>query len=196
MRVAEPHLPEVDEEFVKAFGVEEGTVEALRADVAKNMRHELKQKLSSITKERVMDALIAANPMEIPKALVNQEAARMKQQMVQDMQQRGQQSSVDLPIDVFADQARRRVHLGLLVSDIINTQQLSASEDQLRDTISEFAESYEDPQEVVDYYLQDQNARKSIENLVLENLVVDWALAQMKVSDESKSFAEIMDNKA
>lgn len=196
LRVAEPQLPEVDEEFVKAFGVEEGTVEALRADVSKNMRHELKQKLSGITKERVMDALIAANPMDIPKALVNQEAQRMKEQMVQDMQQQGQRSNVDLPADVFADQARRRVHLGLLVADIINTQKLAASEEQLRETIAEFAESYEDPQEVIDYYLKDQNARKSIENLVLENMVVDWVLAQMQVADENKSFSEVMDNKA
>lgn len=194
-RVAEPQLPEIDEEFVKAFGVEEGTVEALRADVAKNMRHELKQRLNSIAKERVMDALIAANPMEVPKALLNQEAERMKQQMVQDMQQRGQRSTVDLPASVFADQARRRVHLGLLVAEIINEQKLSPSEDQLRETIADFAESYEDPQEVVDYYLQDPNARKSIENLVLENLVVEWALAQMQVTDEAKSFSDVMDNR-
>ena len=194
-RVAEPQLPEVDEEFVKAFGVEEGTVEALREDVAKNMRHELKQRLNSVTKERVMDALIVANPMEVPKALLNQEAERMKQQMVQDMQQRGQRTSVDLPASVFSDQARRRVHLGLLVAEIINEQKLSPSEDQLRETIADFAESYEDPQEVVDYYLQDPNARKSIENLVLENMVVEWALGQMQVTDEAKSFADVMDNK-
>jgi trigger factor len=195
LRVAEPQLPEVDEEFVKAFGVEEGTVEALRADVAKNMHHELKQKLNGITKERVMDALITANPMEIPKALVNQEAARMKQQMVQDMQQRGQRSTVDLPASVFADQARRRVHLGLLVAEIIEQQKLSPSEEQLRETIAEFAESYEDPQEVIDYYMKDQDARKGIENLVLENLVVEWAVGQMQVTDEQKSFSDVMDDK-
>ncbi len=195
LRVAEPQLPEVDEAFVKAFGVEDGTVEGLRADVAKNMRHELKQKLNGITKEHVMDALIAANPMDIPKALVNQEAERIKQQMLQDMQQRGQRSTVDLPASVFADQARRRVHLGLLVAEIIDQQKLSAGEDQVRETIAEFAESYEDPQEVIDYYLQDQNARKGIENLVLENLVVDWAAGQMQVDDEQRSFSEVMENK-
>jgi len=195
LRVAEPQLPDVDEAFVKAFGVEDGTVEGLRADVAKNMRHELKQKLNGITKEHVMDALIAANPMDIPKALVNQEAERIKQQMLQEMQQRGQRSTVDLPASVFADQARRRVHLGLLVAEIIDQQKLSAGEDQVRETIAEFAESYEDPQEVIDYYLQDKNARKGIENLVLENLVVDWAAGQMQVADEQRSFSEVMENK-
>jgi len=111
------------------------------------------------------------------------------------MQQRGQRSTVDLPASMFADQARRRVHLGLLVAEIINEQKLSASDEQLRETIAEFAESYEDPQEVIDYYMQDQNARKSIENLVLENLVVEWAVGQMQVTDEAKSFSEVMDNR-
>ena len=195
LRVAEPQLPEIDEDFVKAFGVKEGSVEALRADVAKNMRQELKQKLRSVTKERVMDVLIAANPMDIPKALVNQEAERMKQQMVQDMQQRGQSSGVDLPASLFEEPARRRVHLGLLVAEIIAQNKLQAEEDKLREVIAEFAESYEDPQEVIDYYMQDQNARKSIENLVLENEVVDWALGQVEVNDENKSFSEVMENR-
>lgn len=195
LRVSEPQLPEVDDEFVKAFGVEDGSVEALRADVGKNMRQELKQKLRSITKERVMDVLIAANPMDIPKALVSQEAERMKQQMLQDMQQRGQASGMDLPASLFEEQARRRVHLGLLVAEIIAKQELKAKEDQLQEVIAEFAESYEDPQEVIDYYLQDKNARKSIENLVLENEVVDWVLGQVETSDESKSFAEVMENR-
>jgi trigger factor len=195
-RVAEPVLPEIDEEFVKAFGVEAGTVEALREDVAKNMRHELRQKLRAMTKERVMDTLIAANPMDVPKALVDQESERMKQQMVQDMQQRGQASRMDLPASVFADQARRRVHLGLLVAEIIAQQKLEVSDDMVRETVAEFAESYENPQEVVDYYLQDKDARRGIENLVLENRVVDWVLGQVQVSDENRSFAEVMENRA
>ena len=193
-RVAEPQLPEIDEEFVKAFGVADGTVESLRADVSKNMRHELKQKLTAMTKDKVMDALIAANPMDVPKAMVTQEAERMKQQMLQDMQQRGQQSSVDLPASVFEDQARRRVHLGLLVAEIISQRELKADDEQVRATISEFAESYEDPQDVIEHYMQDQTARSSIENLVLENAVVDWLLTQVTVNDDNKTFSEVMDN--
>ena len=193
-RVAEPQVPEVDEEFIKAFGVEDGTVEALRTDIGKNMRHELKQKLNAMAKDKVMDALIAANPMDVPKAMVGQEAERMKQQMLQEMQQRGQQSSVDLPASVFEDQARRRVHLGLLVAEIINQQGFKADDDKVRATIAEFAESYEDPQEVVNHYMQDQAARSSIENLVLENAVVDWVLSQVTVIEDSKTFSEVMDN--
>jgi trigger factor len=134
--------------------------------------------------------------MDVPKALVDQESERMKQQMVQDMQQRGQASRMDLPASVFADQARRRVHLGLLVAEIIAQQKLEVSDDMVRETVAEFAESYENPQEVVDYYLQDKDARRGIENLVLENRVVDWVLGQVQVSDENRSFAEVMENRA
>lgn len=196
LKVAEPQLPELDENFVKAFGVEDGTIESMRSDISKNMRHELKKKLDSITKERVMDVLIAANPMDIPKAMVANEAERMKQQMLQDMEQRGQSTSMDLPASIFESQATRRVHLGLLVSEIMSAQQFKAEEDQLRETIAEFAESYEDPQEVIDYYLQDKNARAGIENLVLENHVVEWVLGQVKLADEEKAFSEVMDNTA
>ena len=195
LKVAEPQLPEVDEDFVKAFGIEDGTLEGLRTDIEKNMKHELKQKLDSIVKERAMDVLVAANPMDIPKAMVNQEAERMKQQMVQDMQQRGQSSGIDLPASMFEEQARRRVHLGLVISEIMSEQQLKADEEKVRTTIAEFAESYENPQEVIDYYLQDKQARSSIENVVLENEVVDWVLTQVQVNEESKAFSEVMDNK-
>jgi trigger factor len=193
-KVAEPQMPEVDEEFVKAFGVEEGTVEGLRADVAKNMRHELKQKLNSMTKEKVMDVLIESTPLDIPKAMVTQEAQRMQQQMMQDMQQRGQSMGADLPAALFEEQAKRRVHLGLLVAEIISQESLTADEGKVRETIAEFAESYENPDEVVEHYMSDASARGSIENLVLENGVVDWVLSQVKVEDEQKSFGDVMEN--
>lgn len=194
LKVAEPQLPEVDEDFVKAFGVESGTVEDLREDVMKNMRHELKQKTDAMAKEQVMDALLSAHPLDIPAALVDQEAERMKEQTLQEMQQQGQQSSVDIPASVFADQARRRVHLGLVVAEIIRAEELKADDEKIRETIAEFAQSYEQPQEVIHHYLHDQNARASIENLVLENRVVEWVLTQVQVKDEKKTFAEIMDN--
>ena len=143
-----------------------------------------------------MDALIAANPMDIPKAMVRQEAERMKQQMLQDMQQRGQTSSMNLPASMFEEQARRRVHLGLLVGEIMKQNELKANEEQLRATIAEFADSYENPQEVIDYYMQDPQARASIENLVLEDQVVEWVLGQVNVAEEKKAFSEVMENTA
>lgn len=195
LRVAEPTLPEIDEEFVKAFGIEDGTAESLRVDVAKNMAQELKQKIRGLAKDRVMDLLVEKNPMDIPQAMIAQESERMKQQMIQDMQQRGQSSSMDLPASIFESQAQRRVHLGLLVAEIIKTQQLTVDQEKVRETIAEAAESYEDPQEVIDYYMQDQNARAGVENVVLENQVVDWVLDQVTVQEEISAFAELMDNK-
>lgn len=195
LRVSEPTLPEVDEEFVKAFGIEDGTVESLRADVAKNMAHELKQKIRGIVKDRVMDLLIETHPLEIPQAMVVQETERMKQQMLADMKQRGHGTSMDLPANVFEGQAKRRVHLGLLVAEIIKSQELTVDAEKVRETIAEAAESYEDPQEVIDFYMKDKNARSGVENVVLENQVVDWVLEQAQTQEEAKTFGELMDNK-
>ena len=142
-----------------------------------------------------MDVLIEANPIDIPKAMITQEAERMQQQMVQDMQQRGQSMGAELPASLFEEQAKRRVHLGLLVAEIIRQQSITADDDKIRETIGEFAQSYENPQEVVDHYMSDQAARSSIENLVLENGVVDWVLSQVSVSDDAKSFDDVMENK-
>lgn len=195
-RVAEPLLPEVDADFVKAFGVEEGTPEALRDNVRKNMAHELMQKIRAKVKNQVMDILVEANPLTIPTAMVDQEAERIKQQTVQEMRGRGQAPQFELPASVFVDQARRRVHLGMLVSEIMKAQALRADDDDLRATIAEFAESYENPDEVVDYYLKTPEARASVENLVLENKVVDWVLGQVSVNDVPTSFDDVMENSA
>jgi trigger factor len=141
-----------------------------------------------------MEVLIESTPLDIPKAMVTQEAQRMQQQMVQDMQQRGPSMGAELPAALFEEQAKRRVHLGLLVAEIIKRESLTAEESKVRETIAEFAESYENPEEVVEHYMADQAARGSIENLVLENGVVDWVLSQVKVEEEQKRFADVMEN--
>lgn len=192
LKVAEPKLPEIDEDFIKEFGVEAGTVEALREEVSGNMQNELDQKLTGLLKDAAMDVLRAANELEIPLAMINQEAERMKQQMVQDLQQRGQQQGFDLPASVFEGEARKRVHLGMLVAEIIDGQELKAGDDEIRDTISKLAGSYEDPQEVVDYYMSNPQQRQTVENLVLENKVVDWIVSQVKVNEEKRTFSDVM----
>ncbi len=191
-KVLEARLPEIDEQFVKDFGVEEGTEEALRAEVRKNMETELEQKLSGMVKDNVMTLLREANPVEVPDAMVKQEAERMKQQALADMQARGQQTAVDLPASLFEEQARVRVHLGVLVGEVIDKQGLEASEDEVRQMIEQLAQSYEDPQEVVDYYLNNPQQRVSLENLVLENKVVDWVLGQVKIKEDKRTFSEVM----
>ncbi len=190
--VEESRLPEIDEDFVKEFGVEEGTEEALRAEVRKNMESELEQKLSGLLKDQAMDLLREVNPVEIPDAMVKQEAERMKQQALADMQARGQQSAFDLPASLFEDQARKRVHLGLLVGEIIDKQGLKAEESDVREMLERLAASYEDPADVVDYYLNNPEQRATVENLVLENKVVDWILDQVKVDEDKRTFSDVM----
>ncbi|MGA1008789.1 MAG: trigger factor, partial [Sedimenticolaceae bacterium] len=191
-KVAEPKLPEIDEEFCKEFGVKEGTEAALRAEVSSNMKAELEQKLQGMLKDESMKILRESNELDIPKSMVKQEAERMKQQAVQEMAQRGQQVSVDLPASIFEEQAKTRVHLGLLVAEIIDGQELKATEDEVRDTITKMSGSYEDPQEVIDFYMNNEQQRSMLENLVLENKVNDWVVSQLDVAEESRTFSEVM----
>jgi trigger factor len=191
-KVAEPKLPEIDEEFCKEFGVKEGTEDALRAEVSSNMKAELEQKLEGMLKDESMKILRESNELDIPKSMITQEAERMKQQAVQEMAQRGQQVSVDLPASIFEEQAKTRVHLGLLVAEIIDGQELKATEDEVRDTITKMSGSYEDPQEVIDFYMNNDQQRSMLENLVLENKVNDWVVSQLDVAEESRTFSEVM----
>jgi trigger factor len=143
-------------------------------------------------KDESMKILRESNELDIPKSMVTQEAERMKQQAVQEMAQRGQQVSVDLPASIFEEQAKTRVHLGLLVAEIIDGQELKATEDEVRDTITKMSGSYEDPQEVIDFYMNNEQQRSMLENLVLENKVNDWVVSQLDVAEESRTFSEVM----
>lgn len=187
-QVEEAVLPEIDEEFVKAFGVESGDADTLRAEVRGNMARELRQKLRSTTKERVMDALLSAADILVPKAMIASESKALKQQVLNDMRQSGQQAQIDFPLDMFKDQAERRVKLGLLIGEIIKAAELTVDNDRVRAMVEEFAESYENPEEVVEHTLKDQQQRASVENLVLEDQVVDWVLDQAQVEEEPSTF--------
>lgn len=194
LKVSEPTLPEIDEDFVKAFGVEDGTEASFMKEIRGNMERELSQKMLATTKERALDALLGANDLIVPGALVSQEAERLKQQAQNDMAQAGQTSSIDLPLSIFESQAERRVKLGMLVAEIVSKNDLTVDQDRVRRKIEDLASTYEDPEEVVHYYLNDANQKAGIDNLVLEDQVVDWLLDQMQVTDEQTSFDEIMGN--
>lgn len=192
LKVAEPTLPDVDDEFASAFGVEEGGVEGLRAEIRKNMTRELQQKLGQMTKERVMDALLAVNPIDVPKAMVDEEAERVKQQTQQEMAQAGQQSNLDLPLSLFEEQAKRRVALGLLLGAIMGEQNLELDQTRVQAMIEDFASSYEKPEELVQWYATNPEQRRQVESLVLEEQVVDWLLDQAQVTEEQMSFSGVV----
>ena len=193
--VAEPKLPEVDEEFVKSLGVEDGTEESLRKEVRENMERELKQKMKSRTKERVMEALLEAHDIQVPSAMVQREAEALKQQTQQEMAQSGQQSAVELPASIFEPQAERRIKLGLIVGEIIRGNEIQVDQARVDEAIAEQAATFEEPQEIIDWYANNPQARASVENVVMEDQAVDWILVQARVEEENLSFDELVNPK-
>jgi len=191
--VCEPVLPEVDEDFVKALGVEGGTVEALRADVKSNMERELAQVVREVTKTNVMDAIIGAHELEIPQVMVNDEIKRLAEQTSQMFAQQGVPMP-DVPIDdsLYRDQAVRRVSLGLIMSEIVSTQEISATADKVRAAVEEIAAPYEQPEEIINYYYADKSRLGEIEAVVLEQGVVDWVLENAKTVEKKEKFDELM----
>lgn len=187
--VAEPVLPEMDDEFAKAFGVEEGGLDKLSADIRENMERELSQKLKSQNKEKVMDLLLETNEFTVPQAMIDSEAQRLKEETKQQMQG---QSSVDLPLDIFREQAERRVKLGMLVAAIVDEHKIEVDEERVRSTVDDFAASYESPQELRDWYYADNERLNPVRNLVLEDQVVDWVASQVNVVDKQSSFQELV----
>ncbi len=191
IKVAEAVIPELDEEFIAAFGMENGTIETLQSEIRSNMERELEDKIGALVKERAMDALIAANEIPIPKSMVKQEAQTLKEQTKQNMEQYGQQSSMDLPLDLFEDQAKRRVALGLIVAEVIKVNEIKLDEEKVKEKIEIFAQTYEKPQEVIDYYASNQEQLALVQNIVLEEQVVDWVMEQAKIEDVESGFEEI-----
>lgn len=187
--VAEPKLPEVDADFAKAFGVEDGDLERFRQDVRANMSRELKQRVEARVKSQVMDLLLEANPIEIPKSLINQEIQTLKEQMRQNL--RGN-TKIELPDQLFEGNARRRVALGLVLAEVVKSNRLKADPDRVREAVEDMASTYENPQEVVDYYYNNKDHLASVEALALEGQVVDWVLTQVEVEDQPQTFQELM----
>lgn len=185
--VCEPVLPELNEDFARQLGIADGGIEALRADVRANMERELKQRLEARTKDAVMEVLLEANPLDLPRALIEQEIASMKHDLEQSL--RGQ-SLPGLPDSLFEPGARRRVALGLLVGEFIRQHELTVDQERLEQLLQDLAASYEDPQEVIDYYKSDRSRLSALESVVLEAQVVDQLLEQLRVEDEVLSFKQ------
>ncbi|MCP3669729.1 MAG: trigger factor [Gammaproteobacteria bacterium] len=191
IKVAEAVIPELDEEFIKAFGMADGTVETLQSEIRSNMERELEDKIGSMIKQRAMDALIAANEIPVPQFMVKQEAEALKEQTKQNMEQYGQQSNMDLPLDLFEDQAKRRVALGLIVAEVIKVNEIILDEEKVKEKVEMFAKTYEKPQEVIDYYASNREQLAMVQNIVLEEQVADWVMEQAKVEDVESGFEEI-----
>ncbi|MCP5142338.1 MAG: trigger factor [Chromatiales bacterium] len=185
-------LPELDDNFATSLGIEEGGIDALKAQVRENMERELGQKLRGMLKDSVMNALLAANQVDLPAAMVEQEATRLQQQMIEQLKSSAQGAIPELPTSLFEEQAARRVRLGLLLGEIIKANGITADEAKVRALIEGFAESYEDPQEVVDMYYQHREMLDQVEALAMEDQVVDMIVGQCNVAEEASSFDAVM----
>jgi len=190
-------LPEVDEEFAKLFGIEDGGVEALREEVRKNMTRELTQAVKAKVKEQVIEGLLSSNEVELPKALVAQEVDVLRQQAMQRFQgQMDPKNMPELPAEMFTEQAQRRVKIGLLLGEIIKINELKVDEAKVDELISSAASAYEDPQEVINYYKSNQELNQQMQNVALEEQAVEFLTEQAKVKDKKASFKDIMNPEA
>ncbi|AOB31796.1 trigger factor [Bordetella sp. H567] len=192
--VAEAVLPTVDGEFAKSLGQSEGDVEKLKADIRKNVEREARTRLLVRTKNSVMDALAEAAKFDVPAALVDSDVSSRVAAAREELKQRGlpNADSVPIPPEAFSTESERRVRLGLLVSELVKDAQLQAKPEQVRARIEEFAQNYEEPAQVVSYYLSDRQRRAEIEALVVEDNVVSYVLEKAKVADEQVPFDQLM----
>ena len=189
--IEEPVLPEINEEFAKSFGIEDGDVEKLRADLKKNMQRELENTIRSKVRNKVMDQLLEKIQFEVPNAMIEQEAQRLVKQM-QDQMKGGAAASAELKSDGFKDQAKRRVSLGLILAEIIKINDIKAAPEKVRAEIQGIASAYGEPDQVLQWYYQDKNRLQEVESVVLENEVIDWVLETAQVTDNMTTFDEIM----
>jgi len=191
--VEEPHLPDVDAEFARSLGVADGDLAKMRAEVKANIEREVKKRAQADIKNKVMQVLLDATKIDLPKALIEMEAQRLVQATRADLEARGMKME-QLPInpEMFEQQAQRRVSLGLIIAELVKKHDLAAKPEQVRALVEEQSESYEQPGEVVKWVYSQPQRLSEMESLVLEENVVAWVLERAKVEDKAVNFDEFM----
>jgi trigger factor len=193
-KIEAQHLPAVDEAFIKSLGIADGSVEALRADVKKNLEREVKFRVLARNKAAAMDALVQVSTLDVPKALVDSELERLVAGAREDLKKRGVKDAEKAPIpsEIFQPQAERRVRLGLVVAELVRAHGLQARPEQLQAHIEELSQSYENPTEVVRWYLSDRKRMAEVEAVVIESNVTAHVLGLAQVADKALPFDELM----
>ncbi|TAK63130.1 trigger factor [Methylobacter sp.] len=190
--VEEPVLPEIDDAFIKAYGIE-GSIDAFREDIKSNLESELEQALHGKLKNAVMNALYEKIQIAVPNTMVDQEVESMMKPYIETAKrQKVKLDDLKLPRDMFEEQAKRRVALGLILSEIIQKNDIKVDDSKVRTTIEDMAKSYERPQDVVDWYYSDKSRLNDVRQMVLENQTIDWLVERAKVSDVTISFNDAM----
>ena len=189
--VQAPVLPPLDAGFAKVLGIEDGDLDKLKAEVKTNLEREVARRIKGRMKEQAMELLLGKSTLDVPKSLVAMETERLMKMTEADMQQRGVQT-MKLSADMFTGQAERRVRLGLILAEVVQKNTLAAQPEQLHALIEEQAQSYEEPEQVVQWYMQSSERMQEIESLALEENVVAWVAGQAQVDDVTTSFDELM----
>lgn len=191
--VAISRLPEMDTEFAKSLGVEDGNLDKMRGEVRANLERELKRRVEFKIKEQVMDALLKSATVEVPKALIEREAEHLAQEAQRDLDARGIKThGFALPLQLFEEQAKRRMSLNLIVAEMVKAHGLQAKPEQVRSVVEDFAQSYEQPAEVVKWHYDEPGRLDEAEAVALEQNVIAWVLEQAKVVDKPVAFEELM----
>ncbi|MEI7995776.1 MAG: trigger factor [Methylococcaceae bacterium] len=196
IKVEEPLLPEIDADFVKAYGIEDGLFETFRDDIRNNMESELEQALRGKLKGSMMDALYEKFPLTVPNTLVDIEVeSLMKPYLETAKRQNMKLEDLKLPREVFEEQAKRRVALGLILGEITQKNAIKLDSNKVRSTIEDVAKSYERPEDVVVWYYADESRLRDVQQMVLEDQTIEWLVTQAKVSDETVNFSDVMDKR-
>lgn len=190
-KVEERELPELTEEFIKRFGIADGSLNGLRTEVRKNMERELKGAIRNRVKNQVIDGLVAANDIETPKALIETEIDVLRRQAAQRFGGNEQQA-MNLPRELFEEQAKRRVVIGLLLGEVIRKHEINVDESRVKTLIEEMASAYEDPDELIEFYSKNKEMMNNMRNVALEEQAVDVLLASAQVTEKATVFSELM----
>lgn len=194
-RVEAPKLPEVDAEFAKSVGISDGDVGKLQDEIRSNLISEVSRRLKARNKDAAMDALLRVARFDVPKVLVDDEVQILMQQTLQDMESRGMKTKgVSLPPDLFKERGEKRVKLGLILSHLVQQNDLTAKSEQVKSFIKDYAQSFDQPEEVIRWYAADPKRMQEVEHIVLEENVMIWTMGQAKTTDMQAVFNDLMGN--
>jgi trigger factor len=194
-RIEAPKLPEIDAEFAKSVGIEDGDVSKLQDEIRSNLVSEVSRRLKARNKDAVMDALLRVAGFDVPKVLVDEEVQTLMQLTMQDMEARGMKTKgISLPPELFKDRAEKRVKLGLILAHLVQKHNLKAKAEQVKSFIKEYAQSFDQPEEVIRWYATNPDRMQEAEHMVLEENVVNWTMGQAQTVDKRAAFNELMGN--
>jgi trigger factor len=189
--ISEPVLPEVDDELVKAYGVKTGGVDQFRKDVHANMEKELEKKSAAKVKDQVMEGLIKLNKVELPEALVKEEISEARKHMKKNL---GIDDDSRFPDELFDQDARKRVALWLITTEIVKTQDLKPDQVKVQQLLEDISADYDEPQQIINYYRSNKEAMSRVESMVIEEQIVDWVLSKARVKQESMTYDQVVNS--